>query len=67
MSAGKYRGPLHGEPFGVKDLLDTAGIATTWGAEPYRNRVPQQDSVVINRLYDAGAVLIAKMSLARWP
>jgi Asp-tRNA(Asn)/Glu-tRNA(Gln) amidotransferase A subunit family amidase len=50
-------------PFGVKDLLDTAGIATTWGAEPYRNRVPQQDSAVVKRLYDAGAVLIAKLSL----
>ena len=63
IAAGKYRGPLHGIPFGVKDLLDTAGIATTWGAEPYRNRVPQQDSVVVKRLYDAGAVLIAKLSL----
>ena len=63
IAAGKYRGPLHGVPFGVKDLLDTAGIATTWGAEPYRNRVPQQDSAVVKRLYDAGAVLIAKLSL----
>jgi Asp-tRNA(Asn)/Glu-tRNA(Gln) amidotransferase A subunit family amidase len=63
MAAGKYRGPLHGVPFGVKDLLDTAGIATTWGAKPYRNRVPQQDSAVVKRLYDAGAVLIAKLSL----
>jgi len=63
IAAGRYRGPLHGIPFGVKDLLDTAGIATTWGAEPYRNRVPQQDSAVVKRLYDAGAVLIAKLSL----
>jgi Asp-tRNA(Asn)/Glu-tRNA(Gln) amidotransferase A subunit family amidase len=63
IAAGKYRGPLHGVPFGVKDLLDTAGIATTWGAEPYRNRVPQQDSAVVKRLYDAGAVLVAKLSL----
>jgi Asp-tRNA(Asn)/Glu-tRNA(Gln) amidotransferase A subunit family amidase len=63
IAAGKYRGPLHGIPFGVKDLLDTAGIATTWGAEPYRNRVPSQDSTVVKRLYDAGAVLIAKLSL----
>ena len=63
MAAGRYRGPLHGVPFGVKDLLDTAGIATTWGAEPYRNRVPQQDAAVVKRLYDAGAVLIAKLSL----
>ena len=63
MAAGKYRGPLHGVPFGVKDLLDTAGIATTWGAEPYRNRVPTTDSAVVKRLRDAGAVLVAKLSL----
>jgi Asp-tRNA(Asn)/Glu-tRNA(Gln) amidotransferase A subunit family amidase len=63
IAAGKYRGPLHGIPFGVKDLLDTAGIATTWGAEPYRNRVPTADSAVVARLKDAGAVLIAKLSL----
>jgi len=63
IAAGHYRGPLHGVPFGVKDLLDTAGIATTYGAEPYRNRVPRQDSAVVKRLYDAGAVLIAKLSL----
>jgi len=63
IAAGKYRGPLHGIPFGVKDLLDTANIATTWGAEPYKNRVPNADSVVVKRLYDAGAVLIAKLSL----
>ena len=63
ISAGKYRGPLHGIPFGVKDLLDTAGIATTYGAEPFRNRVPSKDSVVVKRLYDAGAVLVAKLSL----
>ena len=63
ISAGKYRGPLHGIPFGVKDLLDTANIPTTWGAEPYRNRVPNADSAVVKRLSDAGAVLIAKLSL----
>lgn len=63
IAAGKYRGPLHGIPYGVKDLLDTAGIATTWGAEPYRNRVPQQDSAVVARLNRAGAVLVAKLSL----
>jgi Asp-tRNA(Asn)/Glu-tRNA(Gln) amidotransferase A subunit family amidase len=61
--AGKYRGPLHGIPWGGKDLLDTAGIATTYGAEPYRNRVPTEDAAVVNRLHDAGAVLIAKLSL----
>jgi Asp-tRNA(Asn)/Glu-tRNA(Gln) amidotransferase A subunit family amidase len=63
IAAGRYRGPLHGIPFGVKDLLDTAGIATTWGAEPFRDRVPNADSVVVRRLTDAGAVLIAKLSL----
>jgi Asp-tRNA(Asn)/Glu-tRNA(Gln) amidotransferase A subunit family amidase len=63
IAAGKYRGPLHGIPYGVKDLLDTAGIATTWGAEPFRNRVPADDSTVVARLTAAGAVLIAKLSL----
>ncbi|MGH9497179.1 MAG: amidase [Candidatus Sulfotelmatobacter sp.] len=63
IAAGKYRGPLHGIPFGVKDLLDTAGIPTTYGAEPYRNRIPVEDSVVVKRLYAAGAVLVAKLSL----
>ena len=63
IAAGKYRGPLHGIPYGVKDLLDTAGIATTYGAEPFRNRVPTVDAAVVQRLKDAGAVLIAKLSL----
>ena len=63
IAAGHYRGPLHGIPWGAKDLLDTAGIATTYGAEPYRNRVPAQDAVVVKRLHDAGAVLVAKLSL----
>ncbi len=63
IAAGRYRGPLHGIPYGVKDLLDTAAIATTYGAEPFRNRVPAEDSVVVRRLNDAGAVLIAKLSL----
>ena len=60
---GKYRGPLHGIPFGVKDLLDTAGIPTTYGAEPYRDRIPAEDAAVVTRLLDAGAVLVAKLSL----
>jgi Asp-tRNA(Asn)/Glu-tRNA(Gln) amidotransferase A subunit family amidase len=63
IAAGKYRGPLHGIPWGAKDLLDTAGIATTYGAEPYRNRVPEKDSAVVERLNAAGAVLVAKLSL----
>jgi Asp-tRNA(Asn)/Glu-tRNA(Gln) amidotransferase A subunit family amidase len=63
IAAGQYRGPLHGIPWGAKDLLDTAGIPTTWGAEPYRNRVPVADSAVAARLNVAGAVLVAKLSL----
>jgi len=63
IAAGKYRGPLHGIPWGGKDLLDTAGIPTTYGAEPYRNRVPAKDAAVVRRLHEAGAVLVAKLSL----
>lgn len=63
IATGKYRSPLHGVPWGAKDLLDTAGIATTYGAEPFRNRVPTVDSAVARRLNDAGAVLVAKLSL----
>jgi Asp-tRNA(Asn)/Glu-tRNA(Gln) amidotransferase A subunit family amidase len=63
IAAGNYRGPLHGIPFGVKDLLDSAGIATTWGAEPFRNNVPAHDAVVVARLKRAGAILLAKLSL----
>ncbi|MEX0880133.1 MAG: amidase family protein [Thermoanaerobaculia bacterium] len=63
IAGGKYRGPLHGIPFGVKDLLDTKGILTTYGAEPYRNRVPEADAVVVARLERAGAVLLAKLSM----
>jgi Asp-tRNA(Asn)/Glu-tRNA(Gln) amidotransferase A subunit family amidase len=63
IAAGRYRGPLHGIPWGAKDLLDTAGIPTTYGAEPYRNRVPADDSTVVERLNAAGAVLVAKLSM----
>ncbi|HEV2578297.1 MAG TPA: amidase family protein [Acidobacteriaceae bacterium] len=63
IAAGKYRGPLHGIPWGAKDLLDTAGIRTTWGAEFYRDRVPTKDATVTQRLNEAGAVLVAKLSL----
>ena len=63
ISSGRYRGPLHGIPWGGKDLLDTASIPTTYGAEPFRNRVPDKDAAVVRRLHDAGAVLIAKLSL----
>jgi Asp-tRNA(Asn)/Glu-tRNA(Gln) amidotransferase A subunit family amidase len=63
IAAGRYRGPLHGIPWGAKDLVDTAGIPTTYGAEPYRDRVPAQDAAVVKRLHEAGAVLVAKLSL----
>ena len=57
---GRYRGPLHGIPYGVKDLMDTAGIKTTWGAMPYKDRVANQDAIIVTRLREAGAVLIGK-------
>ncbi len=63
VAAGHYRGPLHGMPWGAKDLLDTAGIPTTWGAEPFRDRVPAKDAAVTRMLNEAGAVLVAKLSL----
>ncbi|HEX7896124.1 MAG TPA: amidase, partial [Terriglobales bacterium] len=63
IAAGKYRGPLHGIPWGAKDLLDTAGIPTTYGAEPYRDRIPKDNATVVKRLNEAGAVLVAKLSL----
>jgi Asp-tRNA(Asn)/Glu-tRNA(Gln) amidotransferase A subunit family amidase len=63
IAAGRYRGPLHGIPWGAKDLLDTANIPTTYGAEPFRNRIPAADGAVTARLNAAGAVLVAKLSL----
>lgn len=61
--AGKYRGPLHGIPFGAKDLFNTKGILTTWGAEPFKDQVPAYNATCIDRLYAAGAVLVAKLSM----
>jgi len=63
IASGKYRGPLHGIPWGGKDLLDTAGIPTTFGAEPFKDRVPKEDAAIVRRLHAAGAVLVAKLSL----
>jgi Asp-tRNA(Asn)/Glu-tRNA(Gln) amidotransferase A subunit family amidase len=63
IAAGRYRGPLHGIPWGAKDLVDTAGIATTYGAEPFQDRVPAKDAAVVDRLHRAGAVLVAKLTL----
>jgi len=60
---GKYRGPLHGIPWGAKDLFATKGIRTTWGAEPFREQVIDYDATVVERLREAGAVLVAKLSM----
>ncbi len=63
IAAGHYRGVLHGIPYGVKDLLATAGIPTTWGSAPYTNQLIDEDATVIKRLDAAGAVLVAKLTL----
>ncbi len=63
IAAGKYRGPLHGMPYGAKDLLDTADIRTTWGAGPYKNRVADRDAAAIEHMNQAGAVLLGKTTL----
>jgi Asp-tRNA(Asn)/Glu-tRNA(Gln) amidotransferase A subunit family amidase len=63
IAAGKYRGPLHGIPYGVKDLLATKGTRTTWGGAPYTNQMFDDDATVVKRLNAAGAVLLAKLSL----
>ncbi|MBI4902961.1 MAG: amidase [Acidobacteria bacterium] len=60
---GKYRGPLHGVPYGIKDLFATKGIPTTWGAEPFQQQVFDFDATVVQRLESAGAVLLAKLSM----
>ncbi len=63
IAAGRYRGPLHGIPWGAKDLLATKGIKTTWGAMPFKDQVPDEDATVVTRLEEAGAVLVAKLTL----
>jgi Asp-tRNA(Asn)/Glu-tRNA(Gln) amidotransferase A subunit family amidase len=63
IAAGKYRGPLHGIPYGAKDLFGTKGIKTTWGAEPFQDQVPTYTCTAIDRLEKAGAVLLAKLSM----
>ena len=63
IKAGKYRGPLHGIPWGAKDLLATKGYKTTWGATPYKDQVIDLDATVVERLREAGAVLVAKLSM----
>ncbi len=63
LQAGKYRSPLHGIPWGAKDLFAVRGYPTTWGAEPYREQVIDTDATIVERLEAAGAVLIAKLTL----
>ena len=65
IAAGQWRGPLHGVPYGVKDLLATAGDPTTWGAEPYRDQRFDFDATIVRRLASAGAVLVALAWLLR--
>lgn len=62
IAQGIYRGPLHGVPYGLKDLFAVRGTKTTWGAKPYQDQVINQDATVFRRLSDAGAVLVAKLS-----
>ena len=72
IAAGAYRGPLHGIPFGLKDLFAVRGTKTTWGASPYKDQVIDTDATVYSRLREAGAILVAKLSTgalaltARW-
>jgi len=63
IAAGRYRGPLHGIPWGAKDLLAVKGYKTTWGAQPYEDQMLDYDATVVKRLDAAGAVLIAKLTL----
>lgn len=63
LAQGTNLGPLHGIPYGVKDLFDTEGITTGWGAEPYQHRVPERDARIVTMLREAGAVLLGKTTL----
>jgi aspartyl-tRNA(Asn)/glutamyl-tRNA(Gln) amidotransferase subunit A len=63
IAAGKYRGPLHGIPYGAKDAFATKGIPTTWGTAPYRNQVFDYDATIVTRLAEAGAVLLGKLAM----
>jgi aspartyl-tRNA(Asn)/glutamyl-tRNA(Gln) amidotransferase subunit A len=66
ISRGHYRGPLHGIPYGAKDLLATAGIPTTWGAAPTRDQMFDEDATVVRKLREAGAVLLGKLSMVEF-
>jgi Asp-tRNA(Asn)/Glu-tRNA(Gln) amidotransferase A subunit family amidase len=64
LAEGRCRGPLHGVPYGLKDVFDTAGIRTTWGSSLYADRVPDSDAAIVTMLRDAGAVLLGKLATA---
>jgi Asp-tRNA(Asn)/Glu-tRNA(Gln) amidotransferase A subunit family amidase len=66
MRAGRRRGPLHGIPWGVKDLFSTKGVRTTWGSSDFENRIIDEDAEIVVRLREAGAVLIAKLATGRF-
>src|SRR5664280_2603241 len=61
--AGHWRGPLHGIPIGLKDLLDTAGVRTTAASNQFRNRIPSEDAALVRQLKQAGAVIVGKLNL----
>ncbi len=63
LASGTWLGPLHGVPYGVKDLFDTAGLVTGWGAEPFQHRVPARDAAIVVKLRAAGAVLLGKTTV----
>ncbi len=63
IAAGHYRGPLHGIPYGIKDLLAVEGTKTTWGAAPFRDQVLKETATIARKLNDAGAILVAKLSM----
>src|SRR5205085_12400779 len=63
MAAGRWRGPMHGVPIALKDLIDTAGVRTTAGSALFKDRVPERDAEVMTRLREAGAVLLGKLNL----
>ncbi len=63
ITKGKYRGPLHGIPYGIKDLLSVEGTETTWGATPYQDQVINETATVVKKLEEAGAVLVVKLTM----
>lgn len=63
IAAGKYRGPLHGLPYGLKDLFSVKGVKTTWGSVPYKDQVLDETATIVEKLDEAGAILVAKLSV----